>query len=183
MEAAAARIADAIVRGEKVAIFGDYDVDGATSSALLARLSAPLRARSAHPHPRPHLRGLRPERRGDPRARRRRRDAARHRRLRHHQPSSRWPRRSKLGLDVVVIDHHQADDELPDGDRDRQSEPAGRSLRPRPSRRGRRRVHDAGRGEPRIAPARLLDRRAAGARSARHRSIWSRSAPSPTWCR
>ena len=36
MEAAAKRIADAAVRREKVAIFGDYDVDGATSSALLA---------------------------------------------------------------------------------------------------------------------------------------------------
>ena len=37
MDAAAARIADAVVAGEHVAIFGDYDVDGATSSALLAR--------------------------------------------------------------------------------------------------------------------------------------------------
>ena len=36
MEAAAKRIADAAVRSEKVAIFGDYDVDGATSAALLA---------------------------------------------------------------------------------------------------------------------------------------------------
>ncbi|MGB6078358.1 MAG: single-stranded-DNA-specific exonuclease RecJ, partial [Xanthobacteraceae bacterium] len=36
MEAAAVRISDAVTRGEKVAIFGDYDVDGATSSALLA---------------------------------------------------------------------------------------------------------------------------------------------------
>ncbi|HEX7791686.1 MAG TPA: single-stranded-DNA-specific exonuclease RecJ [Afipia sp.] len=36
MEAAAKRIADAASRGEKVAIFGDYDVDGATSAALLA---------------------------------------------------------------------------------------------------------------------------------------------------
>ncbi|MCO5129358.1 MAG: single-stranded-DNA-specific exonuclease RecJ [Xanthobacteraceae bacterium] len=36
MEAATARIADAVTRGESVAIFGDYDVDGATSSALLA---------------------------------------------------------------------------------------------------------------------------------------------------
>ena len=36
MEAAAKRIADAAARGEKVAIFGDYDVDGATSAALLA---------------------------------------------------------------------------------------------------------------------------------------------------
>jgi single-stranded-DNA-specific exonuclease len=36
MEVAAKRIADAAERGEKVAIFGDYDVDGATSAALLA---------------------------------------------------------------------------------------------------------------------------------------------------
>ncbi|GIK78927.1 MAG: single-stranded-DNA-specific exonuclease RecJ [Pseudorhodoplanes sp.] len=37
MEAAAARLADAVARSETVAIFGDYDVDGATASALLAR--------------------------------------------------------------------------------------------------------------------------------------------------
>ena len=34
MEAAATRIADAAMRGEKVAIFGDYDVDGATSATV-----------------------------------------------------------------------------------------------------------------------------------------------------
>src|SRR5271155_2144354 len=37
MKEAAERIADAATRGESVAIFGDYDVDGATSAALLAR--------------------------------------------------------------------------------------------------------------------------------------------------
>ena len=37
MDAAAARIADAILADEKVAVFGDYDVDGATSAALLIR--------------------------------------------------------------------------------------------------------------------------------------------------
>lgn len=37
MDVAAARLADAVVAGEKVAIFGDYDVDGACSSALLSR--------------------------------------------------------------------------------------------------------------------------------------------------
>ncbi len=36
-EKAAARIAQAALRGERVAIFGDYDVDGAASSALLYR--------------------------------------------------------------------------------------------------------------------------------------------------
>lgn len=37
MEKAAKRVAAAIMAGEKVAVFGDYDVDGATSSALLYR--------------------------------------------------------------------------------------------------------------------------------------------------
>ena len=37
MDRVAERIADAIVRREPVAIFGDYDVDGACSSALMAR--------------------------------------------------------------------------------------------------------------------------------------------------
>lgn len=39
-EKAAARIAQAVLRGERVAIFGDYDVDGAASSALLFRFLA-----------------------------------------------------------------------------------------------------------------------------------------------
>ncbi|MCL6698452.1 single-stranded-DNA-specific exonuclease RecJ [Sphingomonas sp. NSE70-1] len=38
MDKAAARIADAIEAGETIAIFGDYDVDGATSAALLTIL-------------------------------------------------------------------------------------------------------------------------------------------------
>jgi single-stranded-DNA-specific exonuclease len=37
MDRAADRLADAIEKGEQIAIFGDYDVDGATSSALLMR--------------------------------------------------------------------------------------------------------------------------------------------------
>ncbi|MCC9622570.1 single-stranded-DNA-specific exonuclease RecJ [Thalassospira sp. MA62] len=37
MDKAAARIADAIEAGENLAVFGDYDVDGATSTALLKR--------------------------------------------------------------------------------------------------------------------------------------------------
>jgi single-stranded-DNA-specific exonuclease len=40
MEAAAQRIAAAVIDREKVAIFGDYDVDGAASSALLKRFLA-----------------------------------------------------------------------------------------------------------------------------------------------
>lgn len=37
MDKAADRIADAIVNREKIAVFGDYDVDGATSTAVLKR--------------------------------------------------------------------------------------------------------------------------------------------------
>ena len=38
MDKGAKRLAEAIAAGEKVAIFGDYDVDGATSAALLVLL-------------------------------------------------------------------------------------------------------------------------------------------------
>src|SRR5690606_804009 len=37
MPVAASRLAEAVQRGEQIAIFGDYDVDGATSAALLTR--------------------------------------------------------------------------------------------------------------------------------------------------
>ena len=37
MDAAAERLARAVATKERVAIFGDYDVDGATSSALMSR--------------------------------------------------------------------------------------------------------------------------------------------------
>lgn len=37
MDKAARRLADAVVRRERVAVFGDYDVDGACSSALMRR--------------------------------------------------------------------------------------------------------------------------------------------------
>jgi single-stranded-DNA-specific exonuclease len=46
MDAAADRLADALTRDEQVTIFGDYDVDGATSAALLIRL---LRALGGKP--------------------------------------------------------------------------------------------------------------------------------------
>ena len=37
MRTAASRLADAVMRAERVAIFGDYDVDGASSVAVLGR--------------------------------------------------------------------------------------------------------------------------------------------------
>ena len=44
METAIARLARALEAGEKIAIFGDYDVDGATSAALLSRFLAAVAA-------------------------------------------------------------------------------------------------------------------------------------------
>jgi single-stranded-DNA-specific exonuclease len=46
MDKGAKRLADAVQAGESVAIFGDYDVDGATSAALLVLL---LRRRGPEP--------------------------------------------------------------------------------------------------------------------------------------
>ena len=86
MPAAAARLADAVGRGESVAIFGDYDVDGATAAATLARYLRQCGIEPIIHIPDRLVRGLRAERRGGARARRARRDAAGHGRLRHHQP-------------------------------------------------------------------------------------------------
>jgi len=113
MEQAAMRIADAVVRGERIAIFGDYDVDGATSSALLARF-----LRNAGLDPLIHI----PDRIFEgygPNA-----DAIRSLAERGATllvtvdcgTTSLEPlaEARRLGLDVVVIDHHQADERLPD---------------------------------------------------------------------
>jgi single-stranded-DNA-specific exonuclease len=112
MEAAASRIADAIGRGEVVAIFGDYDVDGATSAALLATF-----LRSAGVDPLIHI----PDRIFEgygPNVEAIRSLAERGAKLlvtvdcgtTSVEPLGEAKR---LGLDTVVIDHHQADENLP----------------------------------------------------------------------
>jgi single-stranded-DNA-specific exonuclease len=112
MEAASARIADAVTRGETVAIFGDYDVDGATASALLAR-----HLRQCGLDPIVHI----PDRIFEgygPNVDAVRSFAERGVRLlvtvdcgtTSIEPLT---EAKKLGLDTVVIDHHQADEELP----------------------------------------------------------------------
>ncbi|ADH88683.1 single-stranded-DNA-specific exonuclease RecJ [Ancylobacter novellus DSM 506] len=108
-----ARLADAVTTGEKVAVFGDYDVDGATSTALLVEV---LRAGGLDPAfyipdrifegygPNiPAIEGL----------------AAGGASLlvpvdcgtMSFEP---FARARELGLDVVVIDHHQAGETLPE---------------------------------------------------------------------
>ncbi|MGF1641136.1 MAG: single-stranded-DNA-specific exonuclease RecJ [Rhodospirillales bacterium] len=46
MDAAAERLANAIVGGERIAVLADYDVDGATAAALLARFLAAVGSRT-----------------------------------------------------------------------------------------------------------------------------------------
>src|SRR4051812_37812598 len=112
MKAAASRLADAVLRREKVAIFGDYDVDGACSAALLAEylracdtpfvIHIPDRITEGYGPNVEAIRALMGDGAtllvtvdcgttgGEPLAEAR-----------------------KLGLDVVVLDHHQAPEALP----------------------------------------------------------------------
>jgi single-stranded-DNA-specific exonuclease len=109
---AAGRIADAIVRGDRVAIFGDYDVDGATSAALLASF-----LRTAGVDPLIHIPDRIYEGYG-PNSEAISLLAARGAKLlvtvdcgtTSPEPLAEAKR---LGLDTVVIDHHQADENLP----------------------------------------------------------------------
>ena len=162
MEAAAKRIADAAVRGERVAIFGDYDVDGATSAALLA-----WHLRHCGLDPLIHI----PDRIFEgygPNTEAVRMLAGKGATLlitvdcgtTSLEPLAEAKR---LGMSVVVIDHHQTGDELPDVDALVNPNWPRRSFRPRPSRRGWPRAGDAGRCQPRTPCARFLDQRNAGA--------------------
>jgi single-stranded-DNA-specific exonuclease len=112
MPEAATRIADAMTRGESIAIFGDYDVDGATSAAVLARF-----LRSGGVEPIIHI----PDRLFEgygPNVEAVRALAARGATLlvtvdcgtTSIEPLA---EAKALGMDVVVIDHHQADEALP----------------------------------------------------------------------
>jgi len=112
MAAAAARLADAVQRGEAVAIFGDYDVDGACSAALLAGFLTQAGAR-----PRIHIPDRLIEGYG-PNTEAIRMLAGEGASLlvtvdcgtTSHEPLA---QAGALGLDVVVLDHHQAPEELP----------------------------------------------------------------------
>src|SRR5262245_37251200 len=112
MRTAAARLADAVTRGETVGILGDYDVDGATSAATLGRY-----LRHCGLRPLVHI----PDRLFEgygPNAEAIRALAGQGATLlvpvdcgtTSHEPLA---QARKLGLDVIVIDHHQADEQLP----------------------------------------------------------------------
>ncbi len=112
MKEAAQRIADGVTRGESIAIFGDYDVDGATSAALLARF-----LRQCGSDPIIHI----PDRLFEgygPNVEAVRSLAERGATVlvcvdcgtTSIEPLA---EAKALGVDVVVIDHHQADEALP----------------------------------------------------------------------
>jgi len=113
MAAASTRMADAIVTGESIAIFGDYDVDGATASALLCRY-----LRHCGLDPIVHI----PDRIFEgygPNV-----DAIRSFAERGVTllvtvdcgvtSLDTLAEAKKLGIDTIVIDHHQADEKLPE---------------------------------------------------------------------
>lgn len=112
MDKAAERLADAVQRKEQIAIFGDYDVDGATSTALMVRL---LRAAGLDPlfHiPDRLFEGYGPNIDAITKL------AASGATLlvtvdcgsTSHEALA---EANKLGMDVIVIDHHQISDDLP----------------------------------------------------------------------
>jgi single-stranded-DNA-specific exonuclease len=112
MAHAAARLAQAAAQREHVAIFGDYDVDGACSAALLASYLAQAGAR-----PRIHIPDRLIEGYG-PNSEAIRMLADEGATLlvtvdcgtTSHEPLA---EATRLGLDVVVLDHHQAPERLP----------------------------------------------------------------------
>ncbi|MBM3541284.1 MAG: single-stranded-DNA-specific exonuclease RecJ, partial [Alphaproteobacteria bacterium] len=112
MDKAAARLAKAVMAGERIAIFGDYDVDGATSAALLHRFLSAVGA-----PPRLYIPDRMAEGYGP--------NAAALRRLASEGVAvvvtvdcgivafEALEEGAEAGLDVVVVDHHVAEPRLP----------------------------------------------------------------------
>ncbi|MEQ8967226.1 MAG: single-stranded-DNA-specific exonuclease RecJ [Azospirillaceae bacterium] len=112
MAAAADRLAAAVRAGERIAVFGDYDVDGATSTALLIRY---LRAVGAPPLA--HIPDRRREGYGPnvPALERLAREGAAVVVTVDCGTTAFGPldAAAGLGLDVIVLDHHAAEPRLP----------------------------------------------------------------------
>lgn len=112
MDLAARRLADAVVAGERITVYGDYDVDGATSAALLLRLLRGLGVEGQPYIPDRLLEGYGPS--GEALVRLGREGsqlivtvdcgAMAHEALGQAQAA---------GIDVIVVDHHKCGAELP----------------------------------------------------------------------
>ena len=112
MEILAARLAQAITQGEMVAIFGDYDVDGACSSALLGDFLTACGTPFIIHIPDRIFEGYGPNVEA---IRKLADDGAKLLVTVDCGTTSFEPidEAQKLGLDTLVIDHHQAPEELP----------------------------------------------------------------------
>ncbi|WP_230291082.1 single-stranded-DNA-specific exonuclease RecJ [Croceicoccus sp. Ery5] len=112
MDSAAERLAQAVLGGEAITIYGDYDVDGATSAALLIRLLRQLGADPGHYIPDRLLEGYGPT--GESLVQLARQGsslivtvdcgAMAHEAL---------AAAADVGVDVIVVDHHKCSAELP----------------------------------------------------------------------
>lgn len=112
MDAGARRIADAVEAGEAITVFGDYDVDGATSAALMIRVLRALGANAAYYIPDRLMEGYGPSAEALVRLGR---EGAR---LIvtvdcGAQAFEALGAARAAGVDVVVVDHHQCSTVLP----------------------------------------------------------------------
>ncbi|HMD66074.1 MAG TPA: single-stranded-DNA-specific exonuclease RecJ [Stellaceae bacterium] len=112
MEAAVVRLVRAVLGGETIAVFGDYDVDGATSAALLVRFFAAIGGRTQVYVPDRLREGYGPN---TPALLRLREEGARvfvtvDCGTNAHLPLA---EAAEAGLEIIVIDHHVAEPLLP----------------------------------------------------------------------
>ena len=112
MDKGAKRLADAVQAGETIAIFGDYDVDGATSAALLTLLLRQLRSEPIVYIPDRLMEGYGPS--GKALVELKARGAAVAVCVDCGAQAFEALQEAKsVGLDVVVVDHHQCASLLP----------------------------------------------------------------------
>jgi single-stranded-DNA-specific exonuclease len=112
MDKGAKRLADAIEKGESVAIFGDYDVDGATSAALLALLLRRLGVEPMVYIPDRLMEGYGPS--GKALVELKNRGASLAITVDcGAQAFDALAEAQAAGLDVIVVDHHQCASQLP----------------------------------------------------------------------
>ncbi|HVL30372.1 MAG TPA: DHH family phosphoesterase, partial [Sphingomicrobium sp.] len=112
MDKAAARLADAVEMGESITIFGDYDVDGATSAALLVLLLRRLGAEPGTYIPDRLMEGYGPS--GDALVALKKAGAGLVITVDcGAQAFAALEAAAEAGLDVIICDHHQCAAELP----------------------------------------------------------------------
>src|SRR3954463_9737241 len=112
MDKGARRLADAVQRGERIAIFGDYDVDGATSAALLTLLLRRLGAEPIVYIPARLMEGYGPSGKALVELKERGATAAVCVDC-GAQAFDALEEAKAAGLDVIVVDHHQCASLLP----------------------------------------------------------------------